>query len=81
MFLCSVGQYLSSTLPTKASEQHIQLDDINSYENKEELDLQRIINHRNALLDVLLHLLLGNGVHGMDVQLVGFFSSFCVSIT
>lgn len=66
--LLVVGQYLSSTLPTKASEQHIQLDDINSYENKEELDLQRIINHRNALLDVLLHLLLGNGVHGMDVQ-------------
>ena len=62
------GQYLASTLPTQTSEQHVLLNE--EYEDNKELQQMKItINQRNALLDVLIHLLMqtteANGINSM----------------
>ena len=66
------GQYLASTLPTNTSEQHVQLNE--EYEDNEDLQkLKTTINQRNALLDVLIHLLLERSENGgMNSQYVSF---------
>lgn len=68
-FYFSLGQYLASTLPTTTTEQNIKIDYHYTTEADEyKIDIQRTINQRNALLDVLIHLLHGNNENGIDNQ-------------
>eukprot|EP00111_Clytia_hemisphaerica_P006851 TCONS_00019802-protein len=64
------GQYLASTLPTQTSEQHVLLNE--EYEDDKELQqMKTTINQRNALLDVLIHLLM------QTTEASGINSMFC----
>ena len=50
-----MGQYLASTLPSNEAEVGFQLE--LSHEDKHSASVQKLINQRNAILDVLFHLL------------------------